>query len=737
MSASGDPPRHVAVVAIHGVADQKPHSSAEMIADVLVRTGRYRAFSATAIRIPVGRVPVGGARDGDLAQRFMRGQLLEFEVGDKDTVYDTVCLSAGRDPSPRPSTVDVYELHWADLSRVGAGAFRVFGELYQILLHMCRLGTHALERNGTLHNRTGWRVLQGVQITAAWLLAVPIALLNLWLAAMTTTVLPNALPAAARRPVATLLPVIVAALASTILIFRARVVPRALWMATAIVGSIGAGALLFWWARGLSEPAVHRLLAFEGSAAGAAVAAILMVAYARRRPGAGHAGLLIGGVLILLLWSRLAMAPLGAEEVWRAGLEAAEIGSYAMSASWAAFFLMSLLMWPAGAWAMSGIDEEEAKGPARASVQTARLALAIPAAVFLPSTVALWAGIFIGLGRLPDLPKTYAPILWWEGFPADWPAGGTSLGHFVQHLVFGVFGHSGAIPALALLAAAVLLALWAIAPLALSELWLPKDPRADEQRYGTWLDRAFEMCGLSARLIMLAMFVVWAFVPIATRWWWPDRLRTDAAANLLGPAGFLLLSGLLGLSVLRGPLSGLALGFRPIVDVALDVDNHLREHPRSSNPRGRFSARLFSLLSFIQDGGIRRDQGGYAGIVIVTHSQGSVIAADLLRFLHFDGHPLRIRTWLLTMGCPLRQLYARRFPYLYGWAQRPTPQQLDVQRWENLFRSGDYVGRALWTPDPPPDDAAERCIGGGAHVRYWDGSSPDVGLALDGLVTRA
>jgi hypothetical protein len=193
----------------------------------------------------------------------------------------------------------------------------------------------------------------------------------------------------------------------------------------------------------------------------------------------------------------------------------------------------------------------------------------------------------------------------------------------------------------------------------------------------------------------------------------------------------------LGLSVLRGPLSGLALGFRPIVDVALDVDNHLREHPRSSNPRGRFSARLFSLLSFIQDGGIRRDQGGYAGIVIVTHSQGSVIAADLLRFLHFDARPFRIRTWLLTMGCPLRQLYARRFPYLYGWAQRPTPQQLDVQRWENLFRSGDYVGRALWTPDPPPDDAAERCIGGGAHVRYWDGSSPDVGLALDGLVTRA
>src|ERR1700694_4166786 len=44
MSTPTDPPRRVAVVAIHGVAYQRPHSSAEMIADVLVRTGRYRPF---------------------------------------------------------------------------------------------------------------------------------------------------------------------------------------------------------------------------------------------------------------------------------------------------------------------------------------------------------------------------------------------------------------------------------------------------------------------------------------------------------------------------------------------------------------------------------------------------------------------------------------------------------------------------------------------------------------------
>ena len=732
MHAPTRSPRHVAVVAIHGVADQRPHSSAEMIADVLVRTGRYRPFSAADVRIPVSAVPAG-----DIAQRFMRGQLDLFEVPASDVVYETICLSASREPSAAPATVDVYELHWADLSRVGSGALRIFGELYQVLLHMCRLGTRALEHDEAYRARRGWRALCGVQKGAAWLMAVPIALLNLWLAAMTATVLPIALPVAARRPVAILITVIVLALGTALLAFRARAVPRFPWTVAATLGSIGVGASLFWWGRSLGEPAVLRLLAFQASAAGAAVAALLTRALARRRPGAGYAGLVIGGLLLAVLWTRLAMAPLGAEEVWRAGLEAAELGSYAMSACWAAFFLLSLLLWPCGAWAMRQVADAAEKRRARASIQTARLALAIPAAVSLPLTLALWAGVFLALGRLPNLPSTYTPLLWWQGYPDDWPAGGTALRHFVQHLVFGVFGHSGAIPALALLAAALLLTLWAIAPLALSELRLPRDPRAEQDRYERWLDRAFEVCGLSARLIMLAIFVVWAFVPVATGGWWPDRLRTDAAADLLGPAGFLLLSGLFGLSVLRGPLAGLALGFRPIVDVALDVDNHLREHPRSANPRGRFSARLLSLLSFVETGGIRRDDGGYAGVVIVAHSQGSVIAADLLRYLRLEGRSPRIPIQLLTMGCPLSQLYARRFPYLYGWAQRPTPRNLGVERWENLFRSGDYVGRALWMPDAPPEDAAEACIGGGAHIRYWDGSSPDVGAALDRLVATA
>ena len=62
-------------------------------------------------------------------------------------------------------------------------------------------------------------------------------------------------------------------------------------------------------------------------------------------------------------------------------------------------------------------------------------------------------------------------------------------------------------------------------------------------------------------------------------------------------------------------------------------------------------------------------------MVVVAHSQGTVISAELLRFLAsraqlaptpddrplLDGQPLPPVS-LLTLGCPLRQLYGARFP---------------------------------------------------------------------------
>ena len=91
---------------------------------------------------------------------------------------------------------------------------------------------------------------------------------------------------------------------------------------------------------------------------------------------------------------------------------------------------------------------------------------------------------------------------------------------------------------------------------------------------------------------------------------------------------------------------------------------------------------------------------------------------------------------LLTVGCPLRQLYAQRFPAQYAWACDPEPAQLGVRRWFNAWGAADYVGRWLWSSggtlplevsarayDHPAIEAADRrdvCIGPSAHTHYFE-----------------
>jgi hypothetical protein len=133
---------------------------------------------------------------------------------------------------------------------------------------------------------------------------------------------------------------------------------------------------------------------------------------------------------------------------------------------------------------------------------------------------------------------------------------------------------------------------------------------------------------------------------------------------------------------------------------------------------------------------------------------------------------------LLTLGCPLRPLYAARFPCLYGWVLArngdtfgPTAGDIGAERWMNGFCSGDYVGRWLWSgaratavlghpadmtlgsrgfgrsdvyggfqPDPPveellaPAREVEVCLGLGAHTHYLEAEQASVAWMIDWLV---
>lgn len=191
------------------------------------------------------------------------------------------------------------------------------------------------------------------------------------------------------------------------------------------------------------------------------------------------------------------------------------------------------------------------------------------------------------------------------------------------------------------------------------------------------------------------------------------------------------------------------------------------------------------------------DGRAYDSVIIVAHSLGALISADL-RYLNTESEAGRgdpalapfgfgerkataaIPIRLFTMGNPIRQLLNRFFPHQYVWVRAapdnalepvpplppddawrvnvtPSHTALGVQHWSNAYRSGDYVGRGLWqdewfrrtdsTPNrgayPEPikvftrAGAEEMCIGLGAHTHYWNDTAPDVRDHLNGLIASA
>jgi len=280
-------------------------------------------------------------------------------------------------------------------------------------------------------------------------------------------------------------------------------------------------------------------------------------------------------------------------------------------------------------------------------------------------------------------------------------------------------------------------------------------------------------------IVMLPGGMVLLLFDLPEHWSEPTQMVLAVTSGFLVPTAA-------GLLVFGGRLKSLALGFRSVVDVLLDVDNYLREHPRASAPRARICARFASLLRHVYS-------HDYQSVVIIAHSQGTAIAADLLRFIKATrleqsdaglGRRNGRDIYLFTMGSPLRQLYGLRFPHLYRWARHevqdrwtdpataigpttaPNPADLDVTEWVNAYRSGDYVGRGLWRPDAcdfayraepaaleqpwridhplpvvesrtaDPVNRREFCIGAGAHTHYWDRYAPEIARELDALICK-
>ena len=140
-------------------------------------------------------------------------------------------------------------------------------------------------------------------------------------------------------------------------------------------------------------------------------------------------------------------------------------------------------------------------------------------------------------------------------------------------------------------------------------------------------------------------------------------------------------------------------------------------------------------------------------VVLTSYSQGTVIAVAALMQL-----PTQVRDHisLVTLGCPVRRLYGRGFPFCFGFDQVHDLMRLPLRRghvgppWVNVWRSTDYVGgwvmrpgvqpglltstcRDVWICDPnsfgrPPGDQSFPVVN--KHLEYF----PDAKVAEQMLV---
>jgi len=645
----------------------------------------------------------------------------------------------------RALEVDVYEMRWSDISRFPGGVLRLLYTLYGLMLQISTTGLEALRplRDGLRRARVARTAL----MAASWLLAIPVLAMTAAVVLESGAVL-GAVAFDDSPILARLVAVTVALVALAFAAWGATRLKLGGWqglprpVAALVVLVLIAHAA--WWVQqagprvGLANALVDVVaypfrLAWLAASAAAAVAAVALAVVAVRRRG-----------------SVLSLHP----QRWRAALT----GLITMVVAPLGIALVSATLFAAyGALALQVADKASWGGTSELRC------LATPSSwtptdcdeVVLSGAEARDAGLPEG--------ATVA-----DGSPADW--------------AFALFSRGLGPLAPALLIAGIMLGLFllvAVLPfllaVATSLAERRRDRRAASERQGALMSSALDAVGNPFTGLLALLAVTAAAAAVFATWLVAGTPGSTTAARL-GAAIALVVSTLvlavrfLGVSPRRplGTSTGALERLRIVLDIPYDVATYLRvSQPGIVAPRERMLRRYRALLGEVAAGGV--DRAPYDGLVIVSHSQGTVLSAATLfgdrqrapqaRPLDEEepGLALPGAVSLLTCGCPLRQLYDERLPGQYDWVRelprRPGGLRPVTGTWVNLYRSGDYVGRALWArdtgarevydPDHPGYDlrapggprVVERCVGAGSHTGYW--SEPALGdwvmrLVLEG-----
>lgn len=864
-----------AVIAVHGVADQQAGQTADSIAELLVSsepngsiwqaigsqpfilnvapldpdTARGIAApdvakdaSPSSASRPLGKAIAQSVRSdflrddnnparqastdlGIATSRFLLAKAIRNGAGPMSYSSRRIQLLRQEGGATR-DRVDVYEMYWADLSRLSGQLPRIVTELFTMVFRLSKLGRetvdnarHVITPAAKSSVKLSWGVLAWLQIGLDWAFVNLLAQLfaQLLLAGLMLVLFGAVNQAPGALPVVAGVLAVFGALAAFYL------GPGGGRKSLAAVVLAAGGVAMFLW------PA-HAAYVF-----GAVVLAAVSVGYDAglriaddRFPLVRFSGLVLwvlglGLVCWRLVFVELEQGAAPTAHLVQSALYGVELALMAIREWWIVVAL------PFAAWAIVSVLAARGGHERAASATTGRLGLLASMGVFLVLSMTLWALLVTPL-KWAAKDVGYTAVLEnfrttgesaavqaakscpWAGARSQTPAPGSAVQactaaeapaaesgaqQFLRHRYENSTAAFAAIAALILVL--VVHVTLTFGPSVLAELkWLrPKDGETPVQahdasrRLGLWLTRGYR--ALPWTVVTIAVGGAVGAIVAAVWFGWPESAlgRSIAALPiapclpwlsdvLLKPLVFSAAGLAAALSAFGKLLSRYLPGVRAPLDILLDVDNYLREFPRRNIPRARIFSRYAALLDHVA---LR----GYDRIVIVAHSQGTVISAELLRLLSDSSNTPggdRRKTLerrlnckdirLLTFGSPLRQLYAARFPCVYPWILAkskdvigPAASDVGAQRWCNGFTSGDYVGRWIWsgpsaTGDPlhdgadpatpggtepytpttaaelsqsPPRGAQfEMCLGLGAHTHYFDAGQKTVATLIDHLV---
>jgi hypothetical protein len=452
--ATAPPTPLVAVVAVHGVADQAPSSTARFVADLLARnrrggSGAYQAFQETTIRIPVDAVASAhrtaaqpsltalsqdaptakvvatlqsqvkdtasetdaAQQSKDAAHAYMTEQLAQYTPEGPDAVFDTIRLESVR--TDGRCRVHVYEAYWADLSRLKSRVLSAFLELYQLMFYVCSLGrkTITLACLEQPPPPRWWSALGWVHAGVEWPLVLGVPILNLLLLAVSAVIFVLALPERYVPGVSIGALAVLAAIVVTFILYLRWIRAKGgRWpLLGVLLLAFGALAGVLIYVTG-AHAAPYRTLGFVVFLALEVAVLFLMAAYQQRRPGALPIALIAVALLTLdfirALWRTLASNGSDKVRLMDTVLQTAEGVYLVLEWCWTVI-IVAIVLTVAVAWIATRQKREPASSHQgrRAGAQrsnsdrlrraawTVILSAVLPAVVVLVLNISLWNAI--------------------------------------------------------------------------------------------------------------------------------------------------------------------------------------------------------------------------------------------------------------------------------------------------------------------------------------------------------